>query len=251
MAEEKEQRVNWTPVLVGGVAVGGLYLVYKIVQAIGGENEADREQARLIMEDWQQEFDELKAYSDIIYANGRTPTESEAQIMSSMLDQMKLKEYTIYELSKSTWSELKDLANAIARDMGIIAGTVVVGYVAIKILKRWRDRNNPPPNFPCPAGDFVGRTQGELQYHIKTHHVPDVSQAYAAQQSFGTTCSWVQNAVAVESTLYNKTFFQWPTLSKTELILIAAGVALVLIAVFAPPLEIPALQLAWGALIVA
>jgi hypothetical protein len=228
MKDETEHKVNWTPVLVvAGIGVTAL-IIGKLFFA---ESEADREQARLILEDWQLEFYELKNYTETIYAGGRTPTEQEIAIMSSMLDQMKIKEETIQQLSRSVFGELQDVIEAAARNwwlMPVVIITPIAGYMTYKLVKGWFNNRRPPPNFPCPKCDGVFSTEGALKHHIQTDHQPDITNAFAAQQNFAQTSTWVQNAVAVES-YYAKTYTNWgnwslPTLRNLNWALTSAWV---------------------------
>ena len=240
MTEEKKREINWTPVAIGGAILGGLFLVWKIIGTLAGGNPANNEQARLIMTDWQQEFDQVKSLTESMYAGGRTPTDQETAALSSILNQMKLKEWTIYELSKSVWSELGDMAMNIAKAWGIIIGVTVPGYIAIKLVKNWTNKNRPPPNYPCPAGDFVGATKGALDYHIKTVHPINTANLTLAQQAFSQASSWAQNAVAVESGLYDKTFIEWTSLSTAEIRAIVVAIAIIVAAALVGPEILPA-----------
>lgn len=208
MTTEAKDKINWTPIIVTGAIFGGIFLVWKLFRA---ESEADREQARLILEDWQLEFDELRPYTETIYAGGRTPTEQEIAILSSMLDQMKVKEETIQQLSRSVFGELQDLIETTAKNwwlMPTVIITPIAGYMTYKLVRRWFNNRRPPPNFPCPKCDAVYSTEGSLKHHIETEHTPTVEFALAAQQKFVQTSTWVQNAVAVES-YYAKTYTNW------------------------------------------
>lgn len=216
MEEETKSKVNWTPVFVIG-AIGVTALI--IGKLLYAESEADREQAKLILEDWQLEFDELKAYTETIYAGGRTPTDQEIAIMSSMLDQMKIKEETIQQLSKSVFEELRDIIETAAKNwwlVPLVIITPIAGYMTYKLVKGWFNNRRPPPNFPCPKGDAIFSTEAELKHHIQTKHQPNPANAPEAQQDFVQTSSWVQNAVAVES-YYAKTYTDWSYWSMPEL----------------------------------
>jgi len=209
--EEKEGKINWTPIVIGGAAVGGLFLIWKIVEAIQGGSEANKEQARLILEDWQQEFDELKPYVETIYAGGRTPTDQEIAILSSMLDQMKIKEETIQQISTSIFREIRDVIETAAKDWWLVPTVIITpiaGYMTYKLVRRWFNNRRPPPNFPCPKCGAVYSTEGALKHHIETEHIPTVQFALEAQQNFAQTSTWVQNAVAVES-YYAGTYDRW------------------------------------------
>jgi len=236
--KEPAKKINWTPIIITGAAVGGIYAIIKLLQS--GE-EADKELARRILEDWQLEFDQVQPYVESMYSEGRTPTEGEVEVLSSTLDQMKLKEYTINELSKSVWAELGDMAWDIAAGWGIIIGVTVTGYVAIRLAKNWIDKNKPPPNFPCPKCGEVFSTEGALKYHIENQHTINYANLTAAQQAFLQTPSWVQNAIAVESGLYDKTFIDWRAIGKYALIAIAIAAAIALV-VYVAPAVVPALQ---------
>jgi hypothetical protein len=237
-AKQTKREINWTPIIVVGAAIGGIYLIARLFQS--GE-ESDKELAREILADWQLEFDELKSYTDNIYAGGRTPTEAETAAVSSMIDQMKLKELTIYELSKSVWLELRDLANGIAQSLGIIIGEVIAGYVAIRVIKRWIDKNRPPPNFPCPKCGIVYATEGALKYHITNTHIPTLAHATEAQQAFSQTSSWVQSLIADEG-LQTETFIDWRTLSKVAIVILVAAIIAIVTAGLAAPAEAALLQ---------
>ncbi|MGQ9545909.1 MAG: C2H2-type zinc finger protein [Dehalococcoidia bacterium] len=214
--EEQGEKINWTPIIVIGAAGLGIYLILKLLL---GENAANREQARAILEDWQQEFDVLKPYVESIYFDNRIPTEQEIAVLSSMLDQMRTKEITINELSKSVFKELTDILETAAKNwwlVPVVILTPIAGYLTYQLVKGWKNRRQPPPNFPCPKCGAVFATEGALKNHIETAHAPTLQFASEAQQKFAQTSSWVQNAVAVES-YYDKTFTNWRTWSLSEI----------------------------------
>lgn len=219
----KEEKINWTPVVIAGAAVGGLFLVWKIIDTLREGSEADRELAREILIDWQQEFDVLKPYMESIYAGGRIPTEQEIAVLSSMLSQMEVKEITIQQLSKSVWKEFEDMAAGVAASLWLVSKSVallaisgIAPYVTYKIVKGWKNRRQPPPNFPCPKCGALYSTEAALKNHIETAHAPTLQFAFQAQQNFAQTSTWVQNAVAVES-YYGKTFTSWATWSLLDI----------------------------------
>lgn len=227
MTEKESKPINWTPVIATGAAVGGIALILYLINR--GEAE-DRELAKRILDDWELEWEEVQPYVEGMYAGGRTPTDAETNIISSMLEQMKFKEYTIYELSKSTWSELGALAGDIAAGWGIVIGSTVAGYAAIKLVKNWTNKHKPPPNYPCPACDFVGATKGALAYHIKTIHQISKANAAQAQQVFLQSNLWAQSTVAVESGLYDKVYLEWPKLSTTQILYIVLAIVVIVAA---------------------
>jgi len=205
---EAQGKMNWTPIIAVGAVGGGIFLIWKLLHA---ESEADREQARLIMEDWQLEFDELRPYVETIYAGGRTPTEQEIAVLSSMLDQMKIKEETIQQLSRSVFGELQDLIETAAKNWWLVPAVIITpiaGYMTYKLVRRWFNNRRPPPNFPCPKCGAVYGTEGALKHHIETTHTPTTQFALESQQNFGQLSTWVQEAVAVES-YYAKTYTRW------------------------------------------
>jgi hypothetical protein len=236
--QKEETKINWTPIIVGAVVLGGLYLVWKITQSITGGGEANREQAELILQDWQQEFDVVKPLVENMYSGGRTPTEQEVETLSSLLDQMKLKEYTIQKLSTTVWEELGEAAMDIAKAWGIIVGVPIAGYVAVKLVKTWTDKNKPPPNYPCPKCGAVFATEGALKYHIQTQHTVSMANATQAQQIFQQNVTWAQDAVAVHSGLYDRIYVPWPHLSTTEITLIVVAIAVVAAAALIPGAQV-------------
>ena len=208
MTEEAKNKVNWTPIIVTGAAIGGIYLIWRLLHA---ESEADREQARLILEDWQLEFNELRPYVETIYAGGRTPTDQEIAVLSSMLDQMKIKEETIQQLSRSVFGELQDLIETAAKNWWLVPAAIITpiaGYMTYELVRRWFNNRRPPPNFPCPKCGEVFSTEGALKHHIETTHTPTAQFALEAQQNFAQASTWVQEAVAVES-YYAGTYSSW------------------------------------------
>jgi hypothetical protein len=213
MTEETEHKINWTPIIVVGAAGVGIYFILKLL--ISG-SAANQEQARLIIADWQQEFDELKTYTETIYAGGRTPTDQEIAVLSSMLDQMSIKEQTVNQLSKSGFTQLMDVIKTAAAnwwlvpvEVAAISFTPIAGYLTYKLVRRWFNNRRPPPNFPCPTGDgFVAGSEAELKNHMDRVHPPTIAHAVDAQQAFSQISPWVQNAVAVES-YYATTFTTW------------------------------------------
>jgi hypothetical protein len=229
MAEPKPEpkkgktEINWTPIAVGGLVIGGIVLAWKMLQSLGSESPANQEQARIILTDWQLEFDEMKTYTETIYAGGRTPTDQEIAVLSSMLDQMKIKELTVHDLSKTVFSELKNLIDTLAADWWLVPVSVasviilpIAGYMTYKLIKEWKNRRGPPPNFPCPKDGIVFATEGALKNHIETAHTPILAFVAQARQAFDQTSTWVQSAVAVES-YYSQTFTIWSALNLPQI----------------------------------
>lgn len=233
MTTNQKEKINWTPIAIGGAALGGLFLIWKIMQTVEGGSEADRELAREILDDWQQEFDLFKPYSESIYYGGRQPTDQELAILSSILDQMSLKEQTIYNLSRTVWNEMRELLDAAASNwwlIPVVGFSWVPPYAGYKIWRRWHDHRNPPPNFPCPRCDAAPfTTEGALKHHVDTTHPVSAKYAIDAQVEFAKTATAVQNAIAVES-FYARTYTNWSSwsLGDLEIInwsIISAGVA--------------------------
>lgn len=221
--EKAKDTINWTPVVVGGTVIAGGIILYKILQTIAGGSEADRELAREIMVDWQQEFDQLQPYMESIYYGGRVPTEQELAIVSAMLSQMEIKERTIYELSKSVFTEFQDMAAGVAASLWLVSKSVALLvltgaglFVTYKIWKEWKNRRRPPPNYPCPICGAVYSTAEALKHHVGAQHPVTLAYAIQAQVEFGKATTWVQNAVAVEY-FYSKTYTNWSRFSLSDL----------------------------------
>lgn len=245
---EKSKPINWTPIIVTGASVGGIALILYLIQR--GEA-GDREMAERIMDDWQLEWAEVQPFVENMYASGRQPTDGETNVLSSMLEQMQLKEYSIYELSRSTWSELGSLIWDLAAGWGIIVGTAVAGYGATKLVKKWTDKNKPPPNFPCPACDFVGTTKGALEWHIKNEHTINTDNLQVAQQTYLSTAMWTQSAVAVETNLFQQIYQGWNRLPQATQVIIVVGLVIVAVALIVGTAGTAALGYAAAAMVLA
>lgn len=208
MTEEKKKEINWTPIIIAGAAVGGIYFIIR--QLMSGDVE-DRELAREILKDWQLEFDQLQSYVESIYYGGRIPTDQETAVLSSMLDQMAIKETTILQLSKTVWQEAQDVITTTAKNwwlLPVVVFTPIAGYGAFKLVRRWFNNRRPPPNFPCPKCGSVYGTEGALKAHMDNSHAPTAEFALEAQQKFFQASTWVQGGVAVES-YYGRTYTNW------------------------------------------
>lgn len=215
MTTEGKRAVNWTPIVIAGAATGGLYLIWRIMRTIGEGSESDKELAREIMAEWYVQFENMKDYTEMVYHMGRTPTDEELAILSAHLDNMAIKELTVYNLSKSIWEELKELIETVAENwwLGIAVGMAwVPGYATYKLFKKWKDRNQPPPNFPCPRCDYVAGTEGALKHHFESTHDVVAAAAAQAQVDFHKLSTFVQGAVAVES-VYGSVYNNWGTMS--------------------------------------
>jgi hypothetical protein len=227
--QKKEQGVNWNYVIIGGLVLGGGYLLYKAVTSLGTVPPENTEKAKAIMDDWQQEFDQVKRLLDSIQAEGRTPTDNEVEIISNFQDQMKIKEMTIYNLDQTVWQQLQNAIWQIAKSLGVSVGTIVVAYGAIKLINAIIDKYFPPRGgFPCPTGDgFVARTTAELDQHIKTAHTVATVNLLAAQQMYIQLPTAVQNYINQTST-YNASNIDWSKVSVYVLIgvAVAAGICL-------------------------
>lgn len=221
--EESKSKVNWNLVIGAGAVLGGIYLIGKIIATLGGGSPADREQAKLIMIEWQQEYDVMNPYVESIYAGGRTPTEQEIATLSSMVDQMKIKELTIKSLSTSVADQLRDLITTLAANWWLVPVSIaslllgiIAGYWTIRLVLNWKKRKGPPPNFPCPKCGAVYASEEALKYHIEHEHIATLAYAAEAQQAFRQTSTWVQNAVASES-YYAQTFTNWRSWSQSQI----------------------------------
>lgn len=220
MSEQPEKvtkPINWTPVIVSGVILGGVALIGWVLTR--GEAE-DRELAKEILEDWQLEFDELKNYTETIYYGGRQPTTQEVAIISRMLENMAIKEITIKQLSETVWQEAADLIKTTAANwwlLPVVVFTPIAGYATYKLVKGWKDKNQPPPNFPCPKCGASFSTAGALKHHIEVEHTPTKQFATEAQAQFVQTSTWVQGAAAVDSVLYGRTYSRWSSLGLPEI----------------------------------
>ena len=214
---EQEKTINWTPVIIGGTVIGGAALIIWLLTR--GEA-GNQELAREILEDWQMEFDHMKSYTEMIYYGGRQPTEQEIAILSNELENMAIKEQTIYKYSKTVWQEFREIWESLVAGWWLVPVTgvsVVVTYGAIKAIKGWKDRHQPPPSFPCPKCGLSFGTVGALKYHIETQHAPTNQFAAEAQSQFVQTSTWVQGAAAVDSALYGRTYSRWSSLGLPEI----------------------------------
>lgn len=230
-----EHRVNWTPVIVGGTVLGGGFLLYKMLQTVFGGKEADHALAREIMEDWQQEWDVFQPYMESTYYAGRVPTESEVAILSAMLDQMRIKEITIQGISTPVFQEFQELAAEVAAGLWLTSKAFALltlsgigGYITYKIVREWKNRRGPPPNFPCPICGSVHSTAGSLEVHVAATHPVTTQYLIQAQTEFHKLHTWVQNAVAVEY-FYDRTYSNWshwlvPELQRLNWNVISTGV---------------------------
>lgn len=216
MSEERRKETNWTPIIVTGLAVGGLYLILRLFMSAEAE---DRELAREILADWQLEFDQMKTYVETIYAGGRTPTEQETAILSAMLEQMAIKEITIQNLSKTVWEEAKDVIRTAAQNWWLVPAVIftpIAGYATFKLVRRWFNNRRPPPNFPCPKCGGTFSSEEALKEHMDNVHAPTKEFALEAQQKFFQTSTWIQGAIAVES-YYGNTYTNWSRWSLPEI----------------------------------
>jgi hypothetical protein len=217
--KEKETKVNWTPIIVGGVVLGGLFLIWKIMQTITGETPEKQEQARLILQDWQNEFDVLKPMVESMYAGGRIPTEQEIATLNAMTEHMATKEILLRNTSESVFQQFIDAVEELAKNWWLVplaVFTPIAGYATYKLVKGWKNNRQPPPSFPCPKCGAVYSSEEALKYHIQNEHRPNIANATQARQAFDQTSSWVQHAVAVE-TYYGQTFTNWSTWSLPQL----------------------------------
>jgi hypothetical protein len=238
--QPKKNGINWTPIGIGLIALGGLFLGWKIIQTIGGSGTVPKEvldQIHSLEIDWQAEFAQAKSYQDTIYADGRTPTDQEVATLSNYIDAIKKKEDIAYQITlpyPSVWIEFGQMVIDIGIGLGIAVGSVIAGYGAIRLLKRWHDKNNPPRGgYPCPYGDVAPfATEGALKNHVNTVHPVNPVGAPEAQVNFAYCSDWVQNAVAVES-YYDMTFSPWTGYSLSELVNLRWGLVSAWVAVLA------------------
>ena len=219
MTTKRKRDIDWTPIAIAGAATGGIYLVWKIMQTVGEGSAADRELAREIMAEWYVQFEHMQDYTEMIYYMGKTPTDQELAILSAQLENMGIKELTVYNLSTSVWQEMKELFEAVAEHWWLFPAVGlgwVPGYATYKLVKKWKDKNRPPPNFPCPRCDHVAGTEGALKNHFENTHEVIAAGALEAQVDFHKLSNWVQGAVAIES-VYGSVYNNWGTMSMPAL----------------------------------
>jgi hypothetical protein len=238
--EEKETKVNWNYVIAGSAAIGGVALLVYLVKTITGEDADKREQAERILADWQQEWDVAEPFMQSIYAGDVAPTQAQTILLGDQLEDMKVKELAIKELSQSTWSELGVMAKDIGIGLGIAIGVPVAGYVAAKLTNNWIDKNKPPPSYPCPVCDQIFATKGALKHHIETGHVIDYAQLAQAQQMFRSTPIFAQTYVATQSGYYNAINVDWMQVAFWVLVAAAVVVGIML----AAPIVVPSIGFA-------
>jgi hypothetical protein len=241
MAEQaKETKVNWNYVIAGGTALGGLGLLVYALKTITGEDAEKREQAEKILADWQQEWYVAEPFMQSIYAGDVAPTEAQTILLGDQLEQMKVKELAIKELSQSTFSELGAMALYIGIGLGVAIGTPIAGYIAAKLVNNWIDKNKPHGGLPCPVCDQIFATKGALKYHIETGHVIDYYHLTQAQQIFRSTPIFAQTYVATQSGYYNAINVDWMQVAFWVLVAAAVVVGVIL----AAPIVVPSIGFA-------
>lgn len=225
MSPDTQEKINWTPVVITGLVVAGVfggYLVIKSVTAGGAER---RELAERILVDYQAEEIELRDWVEQIFAGGRTPTDEEMAVFDSMTEQMVLKEKTIYELSRTTFSALHEVLSEAASKwwlvpVGVASITLIpiAGYMVFKYVREWFNRRPPgPPTFECPVCHEMFYTKEALKKHKDIKHYVTKANLAQAQELFIEASVWVRGAVAAESGMYAKVERDWWELSLGEL----------------------------------
>ena len=226
MTIEARKDFNWTPLVIAGAATGGLYLIWRIMRTMTEGSEADRKLAEEIMADWYVEWEGLRDYSEQIYYMDRIPSDHELAIMSALTNQMASKERMMEDLSTPTLIQWRQLVEAIGQEWWKVPATLasfIAGYGAIELIKGWKNRRGPPPNFPCPHGDYTGGTAGDLKNHFETTHEVIAAGALEAQVDFHKLSTWVQGSVAVES-VYGRVYDNWGTIGLSDLRSITWGI---------------------------
>lgn len=226
MAEEKERKIPWTPIIVGGLALGGIYLLYKLF----GGYENRFEKAMEIYEDYKLELAELQDYAERINAGGRIPTDAETKVLDAMMGAMKLKEIQIKHLSESVFDQLTNFIETAAKNWWLVPLVIIApiaGYMTFKLVKGWFDHRKPPPSggFTCPVCDQVFSAASSLKQHMKTEHTPTTLNLSQAQAEFQKLGAWAHGAVAVDTALYSRIDRSWRTLDLSALGDIAVGAA--------------------------
>lgn len=229
--KEKEKEIPWKPIIIGGLVLGGIYLISKLIaQWTGGTPEERYEKAMVIYEDYKVELEEMKDWVEQTNAGGRTPTDSETKVLDAMMDAMKLKEILIKTLSESVFSQLTDFIKTVAQNWWLVPLVIIspiAGYMTFKLVKGWFDHRKPPPSggFTCPVCNEILSTASGLKSHIKNTHTPTtahLTQAQAESQKLG---SWTYGAIAVDTALYSQFARSWRTLSLSSLSDIAVSSA--------------------------
>jgi len=227
MAVEKEERkIPWTPIIVGGLALGGIYLLYKLF----GSYEDRFEKAMEIYEDYKLELAELQDYAERINAGGRIPSDSETKVLDAMMNAMKLKEIQIKHLSESVFDQLTNFIETAAKNWWLVPLVIIApiaGYMTFKLVKGWFDHRKPPPSggFTCPVCNETFSTASGLKQHMKTEHTPTTTNLSQAQAEFQKLGAWTHGAIAVDTALYSQIDKSWRTLDLSALGDIAVGAA--------------------------
>jgi len=228
--EEKQKEIPWKPIIIGGLVLGGIYLISKIIEAwTGGTPEERYKKAMEIYEDYKTELADLKNYVEQINAGGRTPTDSETKVLDAMMSAMQLKEIEIKNLSEPVFGQLTDFIKTAMESWWLILEAIfapIAGYMTFKLVKGWFDHRKPPPSggFTCPVCGLVFSTTSNLKEHMKSH-TPTTANLAQAQAEFQKLGVWTHGAIAVDSALYSRINRSWRELSLSELGDIAYGSA--------------------------
>ena len=195
------------PWLVGaGLVGGGLWLWSKSQDGDGNgipPGDHSQEVKNLLYKTKNQ-----ITYTTNFTKNGRTPTEAESSLLTSLAESIRVEELQLTILDQTDY---RDSLAHMYQDLGLfVVIPVVVGFMAAGAFVRWYLRSKGPPKPPqCPKDGYTVSTPELLQAHVEEDHsiTTDPATLAAASAEWNTQPFWVASSVGVigqtYSTVYN------------------------------------------------
>jgi len=226
--------------LIGGLGLGGGFLLYKIGQAFFGSN------AQVYIDKKLALLEEMNTVIEAAFTAG-TITDAGVQAYINEKEKLDKKYELLIEAAGQGW--LDKLKSAMYTAMGLVVLTIG-GWMGVQWLA-WKLKQNPrPPGTPpgqpitysCPVDHQEFTTQSALYAHIVQYHTAttDIQSMRQAEQVFKQQYVFIQGAIAVEAQLRDRvTVSSWENLTSAEVLTLA--VAIVVISVFVAPALAPVL----------
>ena len=226
--------------LIGGLVLGGGYLLWKGLTSFFGSNPQALINKKVAM---------LQEVNEVIEQAFVDGTIDSPEVQAYLNAKEKLDKQMELQIETSGTGWIDKLKSAIYVAMGFIA-VAVAGWIGVSWLS-WKLKQNPrPPGnpsggaamFTCPVDHQEFETQTQVYNHITQFHTAtaDPVRLAQAQQIFQQQYEYIQGTIAVESQLHERiTVSNWESLTAGEIVIL--GAAVVIVSVFVAPALAPSL----------
>jgi hypothetical protein len=239
MIEQKGSDVGKI-LLIGGLVIGGGYLLWKGLSSFFGSN------PQALINQKVAQLQEVNGVIEQAFVDG---TIDNPEIQAYLNEKEKLDKTMELQIETAGTGWIDKLRSTIYATMGFVA-VAVAGWIGVSWLS-WKLKQNPrPPGTPpgqpitytCPVEGQQFETQTQIYNHISQFHTATSNPVLLgqAQQIFRQQYEYIQGTIAVESELHGRiTVSNWESLTPGEILIL--GGAVVVVSVFVAPALAPSL----------